>query len=128
MTDREYFRLAVLTTLARDGLTPAQAAARVAEATSHVKSADGPVSWGATAFKWPLIEATLLTGLGAVGGAGTGYLLAKATEKDIDPEEVRKQELLAAYRQHTDRIRRNIRRIKQEQIQQPIRGGNRNGI
>lgn len=45
---------------------------------------------------------------GAALGAGGGLLAAKATDKEIDPDEVKKQELIAAYKQQADRIRRQM--------------------
>lgn len=40
------------------------------------------------------------------GGAGAGYLAAKMTGDDIAPEELQQQELLAAYKYHAERARR----------------------
>lgn len=45
---------------------------------------------------------------GAALGAGGGYLAAKMTEKDVDTEEMKKQELIAAYKQQAERIRRQM--------------------
>lgn len=49
---------------------------------------------------------------GLMGGAGAGalggYTAAKMTEEDIDPNEVKKQELIAAYKQQAERIRRQM--------------------
>ena len=53
---------------------------------------------------------TALLGLGigvpAAAGAGAGHLLAKATEKDIDPEEAKGDEVIEQYQRLTDQARR----------------------
>jgi len=47
--------------------------------------------------------------LGGAGlGAGGGYLAAKMTDKDVDLEEMKQQELIAAYKQQAERIRRQM--------------------
>jgi len=43
-------------------------------------------------------------GLGAIGG----YTAAKMTDEDVDTEEMKKQELIAAYKQQAERIRRQM--------------------
>lgn len=57
-----------------------------------------------------LAKGSLFTagGLALGAGAGTGYLAAKMTEPELDPEQIQKQELIAAYKQHTDRARRAL--------------------
>lgn len=119
MTEREQFRFAMLTVLAREGLTPPQAVERVKSAMAN---------WILPFFKWPAYALPLAVAGGAVGGAALGHFTAKAMEKDIDPEEIRRQELVAAYQQHTDRIRRNIRRMYRENQAARPTGGIDNGL
>jgi hypothetical protein len=50
--------------------------------------------------------------VGLLGGAGAGalggYSAARMTKKDVDPKEMKKQELIAAYKQQAERIRRQM--------------------
>ena len=51
-------------------------------------------------------------GLGGAGlvGAGLGYGAAKLNDDDVDPEEAKRQELIAAYRMQADKARRRAAR------------------
>lgn len=71
----------------------------------------GGMASGAGHLGSALIKALTSAGAwGLAGGAGIGalggYTAAKLSDKDIDPEEVKMQELIEAYRQHTNNIRR----------------------
>jgi hypothetical protein len=121
MTDLEAFKFGFLLRCADEGLTAEQVQARI-------KLAAGPaVAAAATGAGLGLAKPALgltknLAGLsmllggaglaGAAGlGAGGGYLAAKATEPDMDAEDAKMQELIAAYRQQADQARRTASRI-----------------
>jgi hypothetical protein len=55
-----------------------------------------------------------MLGVGVAGGlgAGAGYLAAKATEPEVDPEEFKQWELIAALRQHADHARRASQQLQ----------------
>ena len=59
-----------------------------------------------TSWKLPVIASTLgIGGAGLLGGYG-GYHLANMQDNTVDPEEAKRQELVAAYRSHAERARR----------------------
>lgn len=127
MTPREGFKYGFLLRCAEEGLTVKEAEARAARALE--KNAAG--FWGTTASglggiipgvvgglanivpeaakSLVMASPTLaLTGLGAaaVGTGVGGYMLGKSQESDIDPEEVQREELIAAYKTQTELARR----------------------
>jgi hypothetical protein len=113
LTPRQQFKFGFLLRCADEALSDEQTQDRVKTACDFVeKKGIAPIRGAADFGK--LMMDTLRSagwyGLGgsALAGLGTGYGLASLTEKDTDPEEVKKQELIAAYRQQADRVRRNM--------------------
>jgi hypothetical protein len=105
MTDREAFKFGFLLRCADEHLSPEQIRERV-------KLAYGPaLGAAATAGKLGLGALGLGIPLAALGGAGVGYVGAKITDPPVDPDEAKKQELIAAYRQQADRARRTAARV-----------------
>jgi hypothetical protein len=111
MTPKEGFRFGFLYRCAEEGLTVKQAFDRArcalekqAGLWNEAKSGVG-AAWGGLKTLGGL---GLLAGVGvpAVVGTGIGLGLAKAREQDIDPDEIRRQELISAYRFHADQARR----------------------
>lgn len=120
MTPQDNFRYGFLMSCAQQGLTPDQVREVVKTASEHLrKEANVGRSLAALWAKLPLA----IAGYGLMGSAGVGALgghaLAKATEDELDPEEVRRQELLATYRQQAERARRNASRIRYRQPRRP---------
>jgi hypothetical protein len=125
MTPKEAFKYAFLLRCAEEGLTADEAEARAARglekhaegglmdtfgkglisntlsgAKDFVMSAPGTVAgWAGSGLG--------LAGLGLAGaGALGGYGLAKMQEGDVDPGEVQREELIAAYRTQAELARR----------------------
>ena len=121
MTPREGFKYGFLLRCAEEGLTVKEAEARAWRFVE--KRADG---WGSIASDIYNNAKGLVTGIpGVVGNLGLkgvgiglggaavagglgGYGLAKMQEKDIDPEEVQREELIAAYQAQADLARRKM--------------------
>lgn len=103
MTDREAFKLGFLLRCAEEHLSPEETHARVKSATllGGLGTTAG-VGLGAAGL-----------GLGAAAGvgAGAGWLGAKLTEPDMDAEDAKMQELIAAFHQQADQARRTAARI-----------------
>jgi len=119
MTPREAFKYAFLLRCAEEGLTADEAEARAARGLE--KRADGwdfakSMLGGAKDLVTGVVApaaghllggGTALAGLGAIGlGGAAGYGLAKMQEGDVDPEEVQREELIAAYRTQAELARR----------------------
>ncbi len=104
MTDREAFKFGFLLRCADEGLSPEQTRERV-------KLAYGLGAAAGLAIKAPLAIAALGIPAAALAGAGAGYVGAKLTDPPVDPDEAKKQELIAAYRQQADRARRTAARV-----------------
>jgi hypothetical protein len=118
MTPREAFKYAFLLRCAEEGLTADEAEARAARGLE--KQADGwgaakdilggakDVIMGAPSLAGRLLgSGAAIGGVGAIGaGALTGYGLAKMQEGDVDPQEVQREELIAAYRTQAELARR----------------------
>jgi hypothetical protein len=110
MTPREGFRFGFLYRCAEEGLDAAAALQRAELGMQkraiweELKAIPGAA----------LGVAKNLGGLAVLGGVaipvaagvGAGLTAAKARERDIDPEEVRRQELIEAYRFHAEQARR----------------------
>lgn len=110
LTPQEAFRCGFLLRCADEGLGAAEIEARVklaGEFAGQVKQAENPLT---AIGKW-------LLNMGVVGmaaapmaaGGAAGYGLAKLTEDKTTPEEVQRRELIAAYQQQADRLRRTAR-------------------
>lgn len=115
MTDREAFKFGFLMRCADEGLSPAQTQERIKLANL------GSQLMGA-AVGLPAVAAVGGLGLAAAGGAGAGHLMAKATEPEMDAEDAKLQELIAAYRQQTDQARRQAARVSYRTQSRPPRG------
>ena len=89
------------------------------EVPGLIKLAFNPADWlkslvspalavGGAAVKWPLYAGAGALTAGAAAGAIGGAGLASMTEADVDPADVPRQELMAAYRQHAELARRRM--------------------
>jgi hypothetical protein len=114
MTPRQCFKAAFLARCAADGLSEAETVAAIAT----LEKSAGAVDWikalplaGAAGAVGDTVK--LVGGLGLAGslvaGGGLGYLAARAREGNVDPEEIRKQELVAAYNTFSDQMERDRR-------------------
>lgn len=106
LADKELFRLGFLLRAAEEGLTPEDIRGRV-------KKAAGGLGGLAQGLLWDMpvnYSAAKLVGGAGLGALG-GWALADATSKTIDPEDAKKYELIAAYRQQAERARQNISRL-----------------
>jgi len=113
MNVKEAFKLGFLSRCADEGLTPDETRARIRDAHAYIKQAN-PFGDAYDAFKG-VVGSGLSTAAGIakplaiagppLAGAGVGYALAKANEEEVDPEEAKKQELLAEYQRVIDRAR-----------------------
>jgi hypothetical protein len=115
LSPREAFKFGFMLRCADENLTEEQTRERIKVAFANMQK----TAWinpfpaiGQTAKAvYPLIKGLGLLGIGgaaAAGGLG-GYGLAKMTEKDVDPEEIKRQELIAAYQQQANEIRRRAK-------------------
>jgi len=104
LTSRQQFKFGFLLRCADEGLTEEQTQVRIKEAHDRLtKEANPKALWDAVkSLGWHGL------GMGAVTGLGAGYGAAKLTEKEVDPDDIKKQELIAAYKQNADRVRRNM--------------------
>lgn len=127
MTPQENFRLGFLMRCAEEGCTSEEVQERVKIASDHlngtmVKSAIGNVAgslWSAakTIGYMPVHASALgIAAAAGLGGVG-GYGLAKLQSSDIDPEEAKQQELIAAYKLQAEMVRR---RASQRQYRRPV--------
>jgi hypothetical protein len=119
MTPREGFKYGFLLRCAEEGLTADEAEARAARGLE--KQAGGLDTMLSDAYSglkglftgvpgFIATHAPTVAGIGALGaagvGAGAGYGLAKMQEGDVDPKEVQREELIAAYRTQAELARR----------------------
>lgn len=112
MTPQEQFRFGFLTRCAEEGCSPAEIELRVKCAMAPktpwefiwamLSGAGAPAAQFAMAA--PVHAALLGTGAAALGGAGTGYLMAKGRDTQIEPDEVKQRELADTYRQYTRQL------------------------
>ncbi len=122
MTPREGFKFAFYYRCAEEGLTMEQARERARRgiklAALRKQANPAAAAWGGLKALGGLgmTGAKTLGGLGLLGavaapavvGGGIGLGLANAQEHDVDPEEIRQQELAAAYRFHAEQARRRM--------------------
>lgn len=105
LTPRQQFKFGFLLRCADEGLDSVETKGRIKLAEGLLeKQAINPFRAAVDAAKnigWGGLA------LAGAGGLGAGYGLGKLTSDNVDPEEVKKQELIAAYKQQVDRIRRN---------------------
>ena len=118
LSPREAFKFGFLLRCADEGLGEGAIADRVKTAATLLdgqeKQAGGMADALVNAAKSLGGLATRAGGLGLAGGAALGglggHLLAKSTEREVDPEEAKMEELIAAYQQQTERARRAAQR------------------
>lgn len=115
LTEKEQFRLGFLARCAEERLD-------AEEIDGRVKLAFSLGDIGRLFASYPLYMGVGGLGAAAVGGAGLGYMGAKATEEDVDPEMAKKYELIAAYQQQAERARRSANRIAHRERPPQVRG------
>jgi len=112
---QQSFRLGFLLRCAEEGLNQDQIRERVKFAGAG--GLLGPMGQAAKALMMAPVNLSLLgIGAGGIAGAGVGYGLAKAQNQAVDPEEAKRQELIAAYKMQADRARR---RAQQRNYRRP---------
>ena len=126
LTPCQMFKVGFLLRCADEGLSEEETDVRIKEASrfseQYEKQAEGPISGtlgtGAKALKGLTLLSMLTAGL--AGGVG-GYAAGSLTDKPIDPEDVKRQELISAYQQHTDRVRQQLARghYRDTQLRKP---------
>lgn len=116
LAPRELFKVGFLLRCADENLSPAETQSRIERASEFVGSVEKQgFLGGAGEFLSALVKAIpqlSLLGLGASGVAGLtgGYTAGKLTDEALDPDEIKRQELIAAYQQQSDRARRAMSR------------------
>lgn len=102
---RAAFKAGFLYRCAEAGLTPAETDALVEKAAGLKDLASGAITGGLGGLK--LIRELGMGGLGlsALGGAGVGYMASELRRGTVDPDDVKKQELIAAYNTFGDQLR-----------------------
>jgi hypothetical protein len=111
MTEREAFKFGFLLRCAEEGLDGPAAEGRAKAAAA--KRADGPIDYAKMLGGWLSglgqsavnvgTHAYPLVGIASLmGGAGLGYAAGRATDPGYDADDVRRQELIAAYGQAAD--------------------------
>jgi hypothetical protein len=85
---------------------PAAVMRGVRDTANTVSTVVNPVAGAAKTLGSTVVDYGLpVAGLGAIGtGAGLGFLAARMHNDDADPEEVRRRELIEAYRHYTARL------------------------
>ena len=128
MSRQERFKFGFLLRCADDGCTPDEIRARVKVATFSLGDILGLkelLSGGASAAKTiamlPVHAAAAGIGTAALGGAGVGWGAAKLQNDDVDPEEAKRHELIAAYKLQADKLRQQAatRSYRKPQISGP---------
>ena len=139
LTNREAFKFGFLLRCADENLSPEETQERIKAAADHFRW-DGRPRVDASLVEqvlqaWEkrssdtisdllgLLGSTAVGGLGLAAGVGGlgGYGLAKAMRPQVDADEIKQQELVAAYKQQTDRIRRLMAARSYRQNQPPRR-------
>lgn len=114
MDARTAFKLGFLTKCAEDGISAEEVTARIEKAA--LSGWDALSSVGSTIAKVP---GALLLGALPVG-FGAGYIYADATAPNVETaEDIKQNELMAAYQRAIDRANRVTQRIQQRKAQQP---------
>lgn len=109
LTAAEGFRYGVLLRCAEEQLDEVATQTRITKIASMCKAGVGPVQSAFDAAK----SLGWLGILGSMGvGAGGGYGLAKLQEGDVDADDYRKQDLMAAYAAATQQMRERAARMK----------------
>jgi hypothetical protein len=106
MTPREGFKFYFYYRCAEEGLSADEARDRARSGLEKRAIPNPlPVLWGGAKTMGALGLAGAV-GIPAVAGAGIGLGLANAQEHDVDPDEIRRQELIATLNFHADQARR----------------------
>ena len=115
MLPSQMFKVGFLLRCADEGLSEEAIEERVQMALQFVGHIEKQGLWGlgkgikgVSDFAKGLVLWSLVGG-GVAGGMG-GYAAGALTDEPAEPEEVKKQELIAAYQQHADRVRRQLAR------------------
>lgn len=114
MNAREAFKTGFLLRCAEQGLSMDQIAGAIDLAIEKVAAEGGGpgfMGYAKSLGGWGLAAS-------AAGGAATGYLAAKATEPDVDPEYYKQVELINALKQQTEHSRRVAARLS---MRKPLR-------
>ena len=112
LTPNQMFKVGFLLRCADEGLSEEATAERVQAAQQFVGHIEKQGQLGGVGKGMSLAKSLVLWSLiggGLAGGAG-GYAAGVLTDEPADPEEVKKQELIAAYQQHADQARRQLAR------------------
>ena len=115
LTAKEQFRLGFLLRCAEEGLAPGEVKERVKLAFPKIpvkETVNAGKGLAGLMVKFPLLLGGLTLAGSAVGGAGLGYGAAKLNEENINPDEAKRQELIAAYRRHAERARSTAARTQ----------------
>lgn len=122
MSPREAFKFGFLLKCAEAGLDAAATRSLVDQAIEKIAS-DGVGLWGKGKDLLSLLQQLGGWGLAAgVGtGAGLGYMTAKMTEPNVDAEEYKKMELIAALRQQTAHANRMSQRLQLRPVGMSVR-------
>lgn len=123
LNTREAFKFGFLLRCADEALSREDTQARVKMASGALEDMEkragagagaGAIAGGMASGVWgalKLVPSLAWLGAGAAGVSGLagGYGLGKMTEEESDIGDIKKQELIAAYQQQADRIRRAMR-------------------
>lgn len=114
LTPNQMFKVGFLLRCADESLSEEATAERIQTAkrfVNHIEKQGVPKGLGGAVLTGADLAKSLvlwsLVGGGLVGGVG-GYAAGALTDEPVTPEEVKKQELVAAYQQHADRVRRQL--------------------
>lgn len=111
LTPVEGFRYGVLLRCAEEGLDPAATELRIQKIASMQKTANlSSLAGGALGLAKQLGWAGVLGSMAV--GAGTGYGAAKLQEGDVDADDYRKQDVIAALRAQTQQMRERAARLR----------------
>ena len=112
LTDREAFKFGFLMRCADENLDDTQIQDRLDFALTKQAGLGRDAIGGLANLAGKLPGYGLLAALG--GGSGLGYLTSKLTEDTTDVEDAKQEELMAAYSNEADRVRREgaLRRRK----------------
>lgn len=102
MDAAQQFKFGFLLRCADEGLTPAETQARIDRGLALMKEA----TWTGAATAAGMLGLAVPMAGATLAGAGAGTMAAKLTEPSISPEDVKAEELIAAYRQYADYARR----------------------
>jgi hypothetical protein len=119
------FKVGFLLRCADEGLSEEETDVRIKAAgwlsEQYEKQAD-PISGVAGAAAKALKNLTWagMASAGLLGGVG-GYAAGSLSDNPTDPEDIKRQELISAYQQQTDRVRRQLARghYRDTQLRKP---------